>query len=152
MDQLRPATMDDAVALRDLERAASLEFLGHIFDPSRFPYPDDEVLDRWRSLLTDEEVSIVVVDDSTGLACLVAWDDDLLRHLAVAPLRSGEGLARAALAHALDRSPARRLWCLADNHRARGLYRHLGWRPSGTARRAEWPPYPLEIELVAPSS
>ena len=30
------------------------------------------------------------------------------------------------------------------NHRALGLYRHLGWRPTGRERRAEWPPYPIE--------
>lgn len=52
-----------------------------------------------------------------------------------------------ALAHACA-AGVRRLWCLADNHRARGLYDHLGWRPTGLTRTAEWSPYPIEIEYV----
>ncbi|MFY0408768.1 GNAT family N-acetyltransferase [Solicola sp. PLA-1-18] len=62
-----------------------------------------------------------------------------------------KGLARSALTHVLDQSTARRLWCLADNHRARGFYQHLGWHPSGSSRPVEWPPYPLEIELAVTS-
>lgn len=151
MGDFRAASCDDAVALRDLERAASLAALAHVFPPSRFPYPDGEVLDRWRSTLAEEGVEVLVVDDSPGLASLVAWDDEVVRHLAVDPARWGEGLARAALTHVLDRSSTRRLWCLAANHRARGFYRHLGWEPSGTSRLAEWPPYPMEVELVFPS-
>ena len=56
-------------------------------------------------------------------------------------------VAAAAVARA-SRAGAHRLWCLADNHRARGLYDHLGWRPTGLTRTAEWPPYPIEIEYA----
>ena len=43
----RPAREDEAGALRDLERAANLVALGHVFPPDRFPFPDDAVLARW---------------------------------------------------------------------------------------------------------
>ena len=35
---------------------------------------------------------------------------------------------------------------LVENHRARGLYEHLGWTPTGREQSAEWPPYPVEME------
>ena len=44
------------------------------------------------------------------------------------------------------------LWVLADNHRARGLYEHLEWQPTGRSRQDEWPPYPPELELTLPES
>ena len=59
--------------------------------------------------------------------------------------REGVELAVAAIREA-GRTPT--LWVLADNHRARGLYHHLGWEPTGQEQPAEWPPYPLELQLV----
>jgi hypothetical protein len=35
---------------------------------------------------------------------------------------------------------------LRENTRARGLYEHLGWAPTGREQAAEWPPYPVELE------
>ncbi len=150
MASFRAAKPEDAAGLRDLERAASLPALAHVFPPSRYPYPDGEVFHRWQLTLADKAVGVLVVDDSPGLACLVACDSEVIRHLAVHPACWGEGLAAAAMTHVVDRSPVRHLWCLEANHRARGFYRHLGWEPSGATRAAEWPPYPIEIELVLP--
>ena len=75
----------------------------------------------------------------------VCWDAVVLRHLAVRPERWGDGLARRAIERAAD---AHRLWCLVENRRARGLYEHLGWQPTGLEREAEWPPYPREMEYA----
>ena len=47
----RPATADDAAALRDLEREANLVGLAHVF--GELPFPDDGVLARWRETLAD---------------------------------------------------------------------------------------------------
>jgi predicted GNAT family acetyltransferase len=75
-----------------------------------------------------------------------------LWHLAVHPDHWGAGLARQGVELAVSailgagRTPV--LWVLAANHRARGLYEHLGWEPTGRERPAEWPPYPVEMELV----
>ena len=62
------------------------------------------------------------------------------------PDRWGTGLARegvelaVAAIRAAGRTPV--LWVLVANHRARGLYEHLGWEPTGREQPAEWPPYP----------
>ncbi len=75
----------------------------------------------------------------------VCWDPTTLRHLAVRPERWGSGLGRQAVERAAG---VTRLWCLVENHRARGLYEHLGWRPTGREQSAVWPPYPREMEYA----
>jgi GNAT superfamily N-acetyltransferase len=141
----RSATPGDAVALRDLERAANLVGLAHVFGD--LPFPDAGVLARWEQALADAAVTVLM----TG-AAFTSWDDSgRLRHLAVHPDRWGTGLARegvelaVAAIRAAGQTPV--LWVLVDNHRARGLYVHLGWEPTGREQPAEWPPYPTEIEL-----
>lgn len=147
MSAFRRATMADAVALRDLERAANLRALAHVFPDH--PFPDDEVLGRWRRTLAEPGVVVEVAEDAAGPTCLVAWDAAVLRHLAVRPDRWGSGLARRAVARAeVGIAGAPRLWCLRDNRRARGLYEHIGWQPTGREQKAEWPPYPIEVEYA----
>lgn len=154
MTAFRLATPADAEALRDLERAANLASLGHVFPPQRYPYPDRGVLDRWRQTLAEEGVRVEVVDGLGGLAglgVLVAHDPTTLRHLAVHPDAWGSGLGRAAVVRAVARIAATGaeravLWCLEANARALGLYAHLGWQATGRTRRAAWRPHPVEGE------
>lgn len=143
----RSATRDEAVALRDLERAASRAGLAHVFGD--LPYPDDDVLARWVLLLDDPEVRVEVVEDASGLVALSAHDGESLRHLAVRPDAWGAGWGRAGFERARA-AGARRLWVLEDNDRARARYAAWGWRPSGTTQECPWPPYPTELEYVAP--
>ena len=145
----RRATPDDAVALRDLERIASQTGLAHVFGD--LPYPDDDVLARWALLLDDPEVVVEVVEGDRGLVALAAHDGTTLRHLAVRPDHWGTGLGREGFARA-EAAGARRLWVLEANAKARGLYGALGWAPSGTTQECPWPPYPTEVEYVAPAS
>lgn len=147
MSAWRRATPDDAVALRDLERTASRSGLAHVFGD--LPYPDDDVLARWALLLADPDVRVEVVEDAAGPVVLCAHDGSTLRHLAVRPDQWGHGWGRAGVerAHAAG---ARRLWVLEANHRARTLYGSLGWQPSGTTQECPWPPWPTEVEYVAP--
>ena len=147
MTSWRRATADDAVALRDLERAASRRGLAHVFGD--LPYPDDDVLARWVLLLDDPEVVVEVAEDDEGLVALTAHDGSSLRHLAVRPDHWHAGLGRAAFARA-EAAGARRLWVLADNGRARRLYESLGWAPTGQSQECPWPPYPTELEYAAP--
>ena len=147
----RPAGPADAPALRDLERAASLVGLAHVFPADRFPFPDDAVLARWALVLEDPEVVVEVVEQDTRPLALAAYDAEQLRHLAVHPDAWGTGLARAGVARAVAHG-ARRLWVLEANHRARGLYQRLGWRATGERQECPWPPYPVELahRLVGP--
>ena len=147
MTEWRRATAADAVALRDLERDASRRGLAHVFGD--LPCPDDDVLSRWVLLLDDPEVVVEVVEDEQGPVALAAHDGTSLRHLAVRPDHWRSGLGREGFARA-EAAGARRLWVLADNARARGLYEHLGWRPSGVTQECPWPPFPTELEYVAP--
>ncbi len=157
-DRFRLATVADVAALRDLERSANLAALGHVFPPERYPFPDDAVLTRWVLVLEEAGVDVLVVDspDGTGgLVCYAAHDDCWLRHLAVHPDHWGGGLATAAVAEATARMARRgareaSLWCLEENHRARRLYEHLGWRAASERRDASWPPHPVEMRYTRP--
>ncbi|WP_151082718.1 GNAT family N-acetyltransferase [Nocardioides cynanchi] len=139
----RVAGPDDAVALTGLERDANLVALAHVFPG--VPYPEDEVLARWSRVLADPEVRVEVCGPDVLLDAYVCWDPTTLRHLAVRPERWGTGLGRLAVERAVG---ATRLWCLVENRRARGLYEHLGWSPTGRDGAAEWPPYPREMEYA----
>ena len=150
---LREANVDDLAALRDLEREANLVALAHVFPPDRYPFPDDDVLARWALVLDEPGVTVVVQDAENGIDLLAAYDDRTLRHLAVRPDHWGEGLASRAIDTALRAMDARgttvaELWCLEENHRARRLYEHLGWRASSDRRPAPWPPQPTEMRYT----
>lgn len=147
MNAWRRATAADVVALRDLERAASRAGLAHVF--GQLPYPDDDVLARWALLLEDPTVVVEVVEDADGLVALTAHDGSTLRHLAVRPGHWSAGLGREGVARA-EAAGARRLWVLEENSRARSLYESLGWTPSGDRQDCPWPPFPVELEYVAP--
>jgi len=151
---LRDALDQDLVALRDLEREANLVGLAHVFAPDRYPFPDDAVLARWRIVMDDPEVAVLVVDGprGDGLLAYVAHDDSTLRHLAVHPDHWGEGIAAMAIEVAvrgirLRGATGASLWCLRENHRARRLYEYLGWNSTKDSREASWPPHPVEMRF-----
>ena len=153
----RDATEADLLSLMRLERDASVAALGHVFPPDRYPFPEYDVLARWRLALDDPTVRVKVVDAPAGmrLAALVAHDGSTLRHLAVHPTHWGSGLATTAIAMVLDEmaqqgATVAGLWCLEQNHRARRLYEHLGWRLSDRREEAAWPPYPTQIWYTHP--
>ncbi|HEX6150964.1 GNAT family N-acetyltransferase [Nocardioides sp.] len=147
---VRTATDADAAALAALERDANLPALAHVFPADEHPFPTAEVEARWRRLLTDPDVTVEVVDGSSGdLLAFVAYDEQVLRHLAVHPSRWRLGWGRALVDRAVSRmGPEPRLWCLVDNRAARLLYEGLGWQETGREQPAEWPPYPAEVEYV----
>jgi RimJ/RimL family protein N-acetyltransferase len=154
MTVYRRAGADDAVALRDVEQAAGLAAHRHIFPPERYPYPADDVLARWHLTLGEPGVVVELVQRGGDLAGLVAYDrSGTLRHLAVVPELWGQGVATDAVTRAAAWMRAQglevgRLWCLVENHRARGLYERLGWAATGATQAAPWPPYPLEMEYA----
>ena len=153
----REATDDDLVALLDLERAANLVGLAHVFPADLHPFPDDDVLARWALVLAAPGTRVLVRDaaDGRGIDLFAAYDDRSLRHLAVHPDRWGSGLATLAIRTVLSALAERgatsvELWCLELNGRARRLYEHLGWRASTDRRPAPWPPHPVELRYTRP--
>ena len=159
---LREASASEAYALMELERAANLASLGHVFPPSLYPYPEADVLARWALVLEATDVTVLVLPFDVvsasdtgvgGLAAVTAYDESTLRHLVVHPSCWGTGLGKLCVGAAVDGiaahgSPVARLWCLVENHRARGLYEHLGWAPTGQRREAVFPPHPEEMEYA----
>ena len=147
----RPATVDDVDVLTAVERSASMAALGHLFPPDEFPYPTADIRARWVATVADPAVTVEVLEDPNldgRVVAFVAFDAERIRHLAVHPRSWRRGHARRALALATSRMVQPRLWMLEGNHRARGLYEHLGWHPTGRSRPAEWPPHPTEVELA----
>jgi GNAT superfamily N-acetyltransferase len=147
----RAARPQDADVLLEIEREANLVALAQVFPPETYPYPSADVLERWRRTLADPEVEVRLFAEAgrpERQVAFVAFDATTLRHLAVRPEAWGRGVARLAVEFATDRMQSPRLWVLTANTRARGLYEHLGWRPTGRTRAAEFPPYPDELELV----
>jgi GNAT superfamily N-acetyltransferase len=146
----RRAGPGDAEALRDLERAANVVGLAHVFGDT--PFPEDDVLARWRATLVESGAVVLLHDHA-----FTSWDaDGRVRHLAVHPDAWGRGLGREGLALAVAAVEAAgvepHLWALELNHRALRLYDHLGWVRTGETRRAGWPPHPVELRLRLPGS
>jgi GNAT superfamily N-acetyltransferase len=148
----RAATEGDVDLLTAVERAAGLAMLGHVFAPERYPYPTAEVAARWRRVLTATHLSCLVAIRAEDVVALVAWGGQTVEHLAVHPahLRRGIGTAllQRALADLSTRHREARLWVLRDNHVARAFYSSQGWTASGLTRRAEFAPFPPELQLV----
>jgi GNAT superfamily N-acetyltransferase len=151
----REAGPDEAWDLLQVEKAAAVVGLRHIFPPESYPYPEGHVLARWAIVLDSPDVTTLVWPSPLGLVAFVAYDDTTVRHLGVHPAAWGRGLGRTAVLAAVDGIRARgaaeaRLWCLVENGRARRLYEHLGWTPTAEEREAEFPPHPVEMEYRLP--
>ena len=134
---------DDFELLAEIQEAASLAGLAHIYPPERFPFPREAVLERWRGYTGE----IFVDPDGRGFSAI---GDGWLNGLYVRPEAWGTGVAGelhdravAALRAAGERQA--RLWVLEENARARRFYERRGWSPDGSTRVVESPPHPLDI-------
>jgi GNAT superfamily N-acetyltransferase len=151
----REAVEADLGALLELERAANLVGLRHVFPPERFPFPDADVLARWALVLAEPGATVLVLDAERDghLDAVAAYDERSLRHLAVHPDHWGTGLGSRAVHTVLEAMAARgtpvaELWCLELNSRARRLYERLGWQAATERRPAPWPPHPTEMRYT----
>jgi GNAT superfamily N-acetyltransferase len=149
-EMIRRGEDADVEALYAMERAASSAGLAHVF--GSLPFPDDDVLARWRLVLGDASAT-VLVDEQDGVPVgYAAFGDGWLRHFAVVPGLWGTGRSSALHAAVVERSaaagvPTKRLWVLVDNHRARAFYRRLGWHDTDVRERETFAPYPLKMQM-----
>src|SRR5262249_38069630 len=135
---IREARPDEAATLAAIQRDASLAALAHIFPPDQYPYPMDEVTERWREALSDEDVAVFVAEENGaavgGAGARAEWLDGLY----VLPEWWRRGVGRALHDHVLehlraDGSTQCHLWALEHNDRARRFYERLGWHEDGTS-------------------
>jgi putative acetyltransferase len=144
---VRDARADEAAALAAIQAEASLAGLAHIFPPELYPYPHDEVRERWRAVVADDAYRVLVADDGGRAVGVAAVRPGWLDGLYVLPSHWGTGVAgalhdRALAAHGAGTCS---LWVLEDNTRARRFYERRGWRENGTTRVVPFPPHPLDV-------
>lgn len=145
---LRAGDVRDVDDLLRVERAANLVALAHVFPPEQYPYPDDDVRERWLRVLHDPLAQVAVAERNGEVVGFVAWRRDVVEHLGVHPDAQRRGVGTRLLTHAVSAiGSSPRLWVLVDNSNARAMYSSLGWAATGHERRAEFPPYPAEVEL-----
>jgi GNAT superfamily N-acetyltransferase len=147
---LREARPDEAEVLAEIQRDASRAALAHIFPPELYPFPMEEVRERWAGALADPETAVHVAELDGRAVGLAAYRADWLDGLYVAPEYWARGLGLALHDLVLDRLRGRgcdrcHLWVLEHNGRARGFYERHGWEENGRTRVVAFPPNPLDI-------
>ncbi|CAA9378467.1 MAG: hypothetical protein AVDCRST_MAG21-1616 [uncultured Nocardioidaceae bacterium] len=150
---IRRADVDDLGDLVDMERAASIAALGHVF--AGIPFPTDDVAARWALVLADPSATVLVDDAAGVLVGYAAYGGGWLHHLGVIPRWWGSGHGEALHDAAISASaaagrPTTCLWVLAENHRARRFYRRLGWRDTDIREPASFAPYPVRMQMSRP--
>jgi GNAT superfamily N-acetyltransferase len=147
---IREARPDEAEALAAIQREASVAALAHIFPPERFPFPIDEVRERWRDAVADPELAVLVAERGGALVGVAGCRAEWLDGLYVLPASWGEGVGRELHDDVLERLRAAgsarcHLWVLEHNDRARRFYERLGWRQNGDTRVVPFPPNPTDL-------
>ena len=147
---IREARPDEAATLAAIQRDASLAALAHIFPPEQYPYPVDEVTQRWAEALADEEVSVFVAEEGGAPVGVAGARAEWLDGLYVLPEWWSRGVGRTLHDHVLEHLRAAgskqcHLWALEHNERARRFYERLGWHEDGTSRVVPFPPNPIDL-------
>ena len=147
---IREARPDEAEALAAIQRDASLAALAHIFPPELYPYPMQEVTERWEAFLADPEVAVLVAEENGSAAGIAASHAEWLDGLYVRPECWSRGVGRRLHDNVLERQRAAgtatcNLWVLEGNDRARRFYERLGWHENGTTRVVPFPPNPIDV-------
>lgn len=151
--RIRRARPDESRLLTRMERAASEAELSHIFPAEQYPYPNAEVLKRWRRLLRDRLTRVHIIELFDAPVGFVAFDADTLLHLGVVPHQTRRGYGSALAEYAATEMFARgvqaaHLWVLVDNTTARSFYTSLRWQETDERRDCEFPPHPQMLQLV----
>lgn len=147
--EIRPADRADAPTLAALHLESALTGFAHIFPPEAEPPTTDQLCGEWEHCLgarsAEEARTFIAEHDGTAVGVVLAGPDPIeptcghVARLYVLPERWGTGTGRAlyeqAITHLQQLAFAEAtLWVLEHNHRARGWYERLGWRPTGERR------------------
>jgi GNAT superfamily N-acetyltransferase len=147
---IRDARPGEADVLAGIQRDASVAALAHVFPPEEYPYPIDEVRQRWEEALASPELAVLIDEEGGEPIGCAGYRADWLDGLYVVPGFWDKGLGAELHDHVLDRlrergSPQCHLWVLEENHRARRFYERRGWHENGTTRVVPFPPDPIDV-------
>jgi len=135
---IRESGRDEAERHFEVQREASLAGLVHVYGDE--PFPEAAIRTRWQTF-----PGTVLVAERDGMIVGVAGlEGEWLHGFYVVPAYWGSGVADELHAAAVERG-VRRLWCLAENGRARRFYEKRGWTLDGETRVVEYPPHPLDV-------
>jgi GNAT superfamily N-acetyltransferase len=104
---VRPARPDDVETLLTIQREAAVTAFAHVFDQTRYPFPNDDIREIWRETLADPDVEIYLAELDGEAAGSVSVGGDFLRTLYVLPSHQGTGVGSALHDFALERLAAR---------------------------------------------
>ena len=147
--QLRIARPGDEETLLEIQSAASLAALAHVFPPDKLRLSDEAIRDRWRRQLRRAEATTLLAEVDGRAAGLVSFSPAWLESLSSCPSTGAAAWPPTSTTRAiaeLDR-PCH-LWVLEENRRARRFYDRRSWRPDGERRPAQFPPWPQELRYT----
>jgi GNAT superfamily N-acetyltransferase len=145
--RVRAARPEEAEVLAGIQQAASVAAFGHLFPPTRYPFPVGPVRERWRAAVGGAQ-GCVLVAECEGLGVgVVQVAPERLDGLFVLPWAWGSGVADRLHDAAVQRlggwgGGCCRLMVLEENHRARRFYERRGWRVDGRRTQTPFPPHP----------
>jgi RimJ/RimL family protein N-acetyltransferase len=148
---VRAAVLNDVDAILKVQEPGAVLGLGHIFPQDQYPFPREEVAERWRAEIRDPAMAVYVsIDDQERVTGFGALQADELLHFGVAAELWGSGFAAWLHDELLRRMPpglaSARLRVFEDNRRARRFYEKNGWFESGVTSRSQFPPRPVLVE------
>src|SRR5919201_482023 len=88
---MRPAEPADAETAFQVQRAASLAAFAHVYPRDRYPYPDDDIRERWRSALADGETRVLLAERDGRAVGVVCYGAERLDGFYVVPEEWGRG-------------------------------------------------------------
>jgi RimJ/RimL family protein N-acetyltransferase len=140
-------TAADVPAVLDLQEPGAVRGLARVFPQDTYPFPRDEIAQRWLREINTPGVDCFVVLADTRVVGFAAIQDDEFLHFGIALERWGSGIAQTAHDAVLDVMRSRHVqlaWLrvFADNGRARRFYEKLGWTTTGESSRSSFAPYP----------
>ena len=136
--------------LAGIQQAASVAAFGHIFPPTRYPFPVGPVRERWQAALGGAEGGVLVAEREGLAVGVVQVAPERLDGLFVLPCEWGSGVADRLHDAAVQRLRGWggghcRLSVLEENPRARRFYERRGWRLDGRRTRTPFPPHPTMV-------
>jgi RimJ/RimL family protein N-acetyltransferase len=140
-------TAADLMDVLDVQAPAAALGLAAVFPQDAYPFPRDDVAQRWLQEIATPGIDCYVVLHGGRVVGFAATRDSEFLHFGIAVEQWGSGIAQRAHDAVLDRMRergVRRAWLrvFTQNGRGRRFYEKLGWHPTGDRTHSSFPPHP----------